>query len=182
MARWKLTQPHYLAGTGTKWEYTENSRTNGKPIRKQYDVPQYLHPDDPSDWTEVEMTDQRGNAVQGIIVVCHEGKGNVKDIVFTGKPTPDMIPLDDEAKAISAKLPMGMGFAEEMPEGGYAGRILEGLGKQLADAMAATTPAQVNPQMDKFLESQDKLSAQLAALLAALAPAVVATKSAERRA
>lgn len=181
MARWKLTQPHYLAGTGTKWEYTENSRTNGKPIRKQYDVPQYLNPEDPSDWNYVEMIDQRGRATEGGIVVCYEGKGEAKDIIFTGKPTPDMIPLDDEAKAISAKLPMGIGFAEEMPEGGYAGRILEGLGKQLADAMAATTPAQTNQDMSKFLESQERLSAQLAALLAALAPAVIATKSADRR-
>ena len=144
MARWKLTQPHYLNVPGTKWEYTENSRTNGKPIRKQYDVPQYLHPDDPSDWTEVEMTDQRGNAVQGIIVVCHEGKGNTKDIVFSGKPTPDMIPLDEEAKIISAKFEQRWRYKPETSEGTYSQSLVDNLQTEMAKSEAlAAKPVQV---------------------------------------
>jgi len=174
MARWKLTQPHYLKVPGTKWEYTENSRTSGRPLRKQFDVPLYLHPDDPSQWTFKRDRDD------GDIIVCWEGKGDTSDLPFLGQPTPDMLPLDDEAKAVSAKLPMGMGFTDEVPEGGYAGRVLEGLSKQLADAMAANGASAANPQIDKLIEVQTKMMEQMSTLMMALGNQAVTAKS-ERR-
>jgi hypothetical protein len=99
MARWKLINAHYLNCPGTEWEYNETNRTTGQQVRKRYPVPRLLHPDDPTCWTVREGP--RG-AETGDIVVCHEGKGQPNDIIFIGDPTPDMIPLDDEATAITA--------------------------------------------------------------------------------
>lgn len=172
MARWKLTQPHYLTVPGTKWEYIENDRTTGRPVRKQYDVPLYLNPEYASDWTHIVGRDLSGRPQAGDINVCHEGKGEPGDVTFVGPPTPDMVPLDEEAKQISARLSTRQIAEEDMPQGGYAGYVLENLGKQLSEAMIAGSSTQ---QMDKFLESQQQLTAQLSALIAALAPAAVAS-------
>lgn len=95
MARWSLLQPHYLTVPGTVWEREEVNRDGGKAIRKSYDVPMFLDPRDPGDWNY---------KADEAIIVCHEGKGMPKDIVFVGDPTPDMHPLDAEAEAISGAL------------------------------------------------------------------------------
>ena len=99
MARWKLMTPHYLNVEGETWEYTENDRQTGRPKRVQFPVPRLLDIRDPSCWTN-----RWGNKdnEDGEIIVCHAGKGDAKDIVFIGDPTPDMLPVDEEAKAISA--------------------------------------------------------------------------------
>lgn len=176
MARWRLKTPHYLMVPGTKWEYSENSRTNGRPQRKTFDVPLYLHPEDPGDWNWKYDRDS------GDIIVCYEGKGDPsgKDLVFTGKPTPDMEPLDDEAKAISKRdvreLLMGEGVTDE--RGGYAGKVLEELSFKLADAMTKTGS---NDGMEKLLETMNDMMKQNAQLIAALASNVAAPKG-ERRA
>lgn len=99
MARWRLMTPHYLniidpdSGEATEWVYAETDRTTGKARRKVYHVPQLLDPKDP---TQLNFGDD--------IVVCQEGKGQPKDIIFFGEPTPDMEPMDEEAEAISAGL------------------------------------------------------------------------------
>ena len=122
MARWKLTQKHYLNVPGTLWEYTENDRATGRPKRKQFPVPRFLDPDDTSDWNYIDMRDPRGNAIDGSIVVAWEGSAKEKDLVFEGQPTPDMVPLDDEAKEISSKLKVQVSPDQE---GGFAGSVLE---------------------------------------------------------
>jgi len=99
MARWKLMADHYLNCHDTKWEYKEINQATGRERRKEVDVPRFLSIADPADWTN--SWGNRDNA-QGEIVVCHEGKGEAKDITFWGDPTPDMSPVDDEARAISA--------------------------------------------------------------------------------
>lgn len=99
MARWRLMTPHYLniidpdSGEPTEWVYAETDRTTGKARRKVYHVPQLLDPKDP---TQLNFGDD--------IVVCQEGKGEPKDIIFFGEPTPDMEPMDEEAETISASL------------------------------------------------------------------------------
>lgn len=100
MARWKLATGHYLNTRDTEWEYSERDRATGRPIRKKFIVPRYLDPRDPSDWN---YTWGPKDALEGNIIVCFEGKGEAADIVFYGDPTPDMIPMDDEAKEISAE-------------------------------------------------------------------------------
>lgn len=174
MARWRLAAPHYLNTPGTGWEYKENNRTTGKPMRKVFPVPQYLNPDDPSDWNIVRGKDD------GEIIVCHEGKGDDKDIVFVGDPTPDMIPIDEEAKTISASFAKRWNKnVEDIPDSGYTGFLLEDLGRKLADATAANSGGG-GPQMDKLLETMNAMMEQNAKLIAALVG--VAKPGIERRA
>jgi hypothetical protein len=99
MARWKLANAHYVNCQDSEWEYREVDRTTGRSIRKSFPVPRMLNPLDPADWN---YSWGSGSDKDGEIVVCYAGKGESKDYVFTGDPTPDMIPVDDEAKEISA--------------------------------------------------------------------------------
>lgn len=101
--RWKLMCPHYLnlAG-GTEWEYVEVS--GGKSRRHKYLVPRHLDPRDPGDWNSRWGQRSTGGVVgneEGEVVVCHPGQGQPGDYEFVGDPSPDMMPLDDEAKALS---------------------------------------------------------------------------------
>lgn len=96
MARWRLTGPHYLNVPGTEWEYTELGR-DGKQKRLRFAVPTYLDPASPP-----TMDAPHGKNVE--LIVCHVGKGQQGDVEFEGEPSPDMIAIDDEAKAISEAL------------------------------------------------------------------------------
>src|SRR5712691_11827674 len=100
MARWKLTAPHYLNVEGTEWQYEEINRATGKPKRYRLPVPLHLHPDLESDWNHVERN-VAGQITDGMVVVSDGHNPDSKDIIFTGPPTPDMQPLDDDARAIS---------------------------------------------------------------------------------
>lgn len=90
MARWRLKDKHYLSCPGTEWEQKEVDLNTGKQARKVYTVPRHLDPDSPDDQN-----------YRGEIIVCHDGKGQDRDIVFIGDPTADMEPLDEEAEKIS---------------------------------------------------------------------------------
>jgi len=70
----------------------------GKPVRKMYKVPKHLDPRLEDDWTHRP----ENNNMDGEIIVCWEGKGLPRDIIFEGNPTPGMLPLDDEAKEVSS--------------------------------------------------------------------------------
>jgi hypothetical protein len=93
MARWSLRDAHYLAVPGTEWEYKETNRETGRQARKVYEVPVHLDPRNASDWNypREEM----------IIVADKYDPKYPRDIVFRGPPTPDMEPLDDEARSIT---------------------------------------------------------------------------------
>lgn len=99
MARWKLMQSHYLKvpvlpdGTDVEWVHEETNRTSGRTVRKRHEVGMLLDTNNPADYNDPDG-----------IIVCHEGKGEAKDYVFIGEPTPDMEPLDDEAETISAAM------------------------------------------------------------------------------
>lgn len=95
MARWSLRNSHYLNVPGNEWMHEETDRETGRRNRKMFPVPQLLDPNNPQDQNYREL---------GQIVVCHEGKGESRDIIFLGEPTPDMEPLDDEAEKISESL------------------------------------------------------------------------------
>lgn len=99
MARWKLLQPHYLAVAGCTWEYREQDMgKRGKQVRREFPVPMFLHPESPDDWN---TRDQEGN---GFVTVSNSLDPNFpNDYIFTGDPTPDMEPLDDAARELSAK-------------------------------------------------------------------------------
>ncbi|HEX4500627.1 MAG TPA: hypothetical protein VH187_05555 [Scandinavium sp.] len=93
MARWTLKDAHYLSVPGTEWEYQETDRETGRRLRKVFEVPLYLNPKNEEDWNY--------RSEQVIIVSNKEDPQYPRDIVFTGDPTPDMEPIDEEAKKIS---------------------------------------------------------------------------------
>jgi hypothetical protein len=95
MARWKLTDGHYLNVPGIEWEYKESDRETGRSARKVYNVPLYLNPKNREDWNYPQD--------EAIIVTDKEDRAHPRDILFVGPPTPDMEALDDEAQAISQK-------------------------------------------------------------------------------
>src|SRR5881392_1048059 len=93
MARWRLKDKHYLSVPGIEWEYQETDRETGRRARKIFTVPLYLDPEIQADWNYPE---------EGAIIVSTKfDPAHRRDIVFTGPPTPDMEPVDDEAEAIT---------------------------------------------------------------------------------
>jgi len=166
MARWKLTEPHYLNVPGTKWEYTMQNRVTGKPNRKTFDVPLFLNPEDESDWNVREGFD-------GYVAVCHEGKGLSSDIVFLGNPTPGMFPLDDEARELTAKF-AGLwkpttGTDEEAKMASFSNQILNGLIDQMSDAQTKAAAPQAIQGMDQLLAAITQMMIQQGELIARLA-------------
>lgn len=108
MARWRLTEAHYLQVEDCFWEQVETDRETGRQRRKQYPVPMHLDPKNPAD---CNYRPNSGNVLMGgnseevgAIVVCWKGKGERRDIVFIGDPTSGMEPLDDEAKEVTERL------------------------------------------------------------------------------
>ena len=73
---------------------------------------------------------------EGEIIVCHEGKGDASDIVFMGDPTPDMSPVDDEAREISAQWEPRWAFKPETQEGDYSQSLVDRFQSELAEAQA----------------------------------------------
>jgi len=178
MARWRLTQPHYLNVKGTEWEYKEIDRGTGKQVRKIFPVPLFLNPEDPADWNEV-FRSQSGQVIGGNINVSDGVNADPKDLIFSGPPTPDMEPIDEEAQAISEAASANWQHPIESLPGNYSQSLLTDLQRQVAETMATTQSAGVPAQ--QFMEMQGQmmeLMKQNAAILATLAAKV----NGERRA
>lgn len=162
MARWRLTAAHYLRTEGIEWVYNEVDRTTGRPKRRSFQVPQYLNPDDPGDWN------YRYNQDAGEIIVC-QGTGEDRDIQFFGDPTPDMVPLDDEAKAISASFADKWKHPIDSLSGTYGDRLVEDFQTELAAVQAAQNkPAQIDG-MTELLSAMSEMMKQNQQLIASLA-------------
>lgn len=133
MARWKLMTAHYLNTPGEEWEYQETDRKTGRPKRTKFAVPRYLDPRDPTCWTE-----RWGNKdnEEGEIIVCWEGQGNAHDIVFVGDPTPDMVPVDDEAREISATFEARWNFQPENADTDFSQSLVDKFQSELAEIQA----------------------------------------------
>jgi hypothetical protein len=165
MARWKLLNPHYINVPGTKWEYKEVDRNTGREVRKDLSVPMFLDPRDPN-----ECNYKWGNRdnQEGEIIVCHEGKGEPRDIVFIGDPTPDMVPLDDEAKAISAKFEKIWDHRPESDLQTFSQSLVDKF--QIEIAAAQSKPqAQTIEGMTDLVSAMTKMAETNAQLIAALA-------------
>ena len=131
MARWKLACPHYLNCPGTEWEYNETK--NGKVVRKRFAVGRYLNTSDPGDWTSKwGVKDDE----DGEIIVCYSGKGEASDIIFVGDPTPDMIPMDDEARAISKTFESRWSYRPETAEVDFSQSLINRFESAMADSQA----------------------------------------------
>lgn len=151
MARWRLTAKHYLVVPGTRWRYEETDRDSGERNEVTFDVPRFLDPDNPRDCRSV-----------GECVVTHDATPQRGDWPFSGDPTPDMEPLDEEAQAITDRLrPKWEHPIDTLPGSGAMSdgesRFMEMLMK--AAGAAANTAPGVDP--DAFA----KLQAQVAALM-----------------
>ena len=140
MARWQLMEPHYLLSPGVVWEEMSTDRTTGRAKRKSHPVPLHLDPKNSGDWTHktgIDVTRGGNEFAEGVIVVCWEGKGEPQDIPFIGKPTPGMMPIDDEAKAESAKYKWSDPIAEFDMGMSYSEKLLVDLQTQVANALTA---------------------------------------------
>lgn len=95
MARWRVTAKHYINakqfGEDTTWVREETNRDTGRAFRRTFAVPLYIDPEDPICI----------NKNTGFCVVATEGTEMPGDIIILSPPTPDMEPMDDEAKAIT---------------------------------------------------------------------------------
>jgi hypothetical protein len=147
-----LTEPHYLFGyppdlEAVEWEYKETDRINGRERRKRFKVPFYFETD---------------------TIVCYEGKGQPNDSIFEGTPTPAMEPLDEEAKAISAKHSHAWQHPiESLPGQGFSASLLTNLEKQLAELTSKMpAPAVTVTESGVSREEFAQLQAQLAELMA----------------
>ena len=113
---------HYLNVPGEEWEYVENDRSTGRPIRHKFPVPRLLDPKDKACWT---VKWGAGSDEEGEIIVCLEGKGEPRDQVFFGNPTPDMMPVDDEAKVISESFATLWSYKPETDTNNYSQSLID---------------------------------------------------------
>lgn len=143
MARWRLAVSHYLLIDGTEWEYKELDRVTGRETRKRFQVPRLLDINDPLDWTE-KVVGRDGSAIEGFINVTNGSGGDSSDIVFHGDPTPDMIPLDDEARNISASFAGRWKHPIDGLEGSYADSLLQQFQSEIAKVQSTSKPVQVD--------------------------------------
>lgn len=155
MARWLLTQPHYLNIPGTKWRYDEVSQATGEMVSQEFAVPRLLDPNNPRDCRSPE----------GCVVTT--GTPSRGDWAFIGEPTPDMDPLDDEAEAISLSLrPKWQHPIESLPANGegFSTAILALLEKQLTEASRTAVPntAVTGVSKEEFVTLQEQVAALMA--------------------
>jgi len=162
--RWRLMQPHYLKVPDTEWEYKEVDRASGKQGRKVFQVPRLLDPRDPSDCN-----------YPGEIIVCHAGKGQRQDIIFDGFPTPDMEPLDDEARKLSATFEKRWQHPIDSLPGNFSASLIAAFEQQMAETISSGAKAVPNVSKSEI----DELKAQVKALMDS--NAALATKIAEKR-
>jgi hypothetical protein len=157
MARWKPTAKHYFHarqfGQPTEWQREEVNVQTGRAFRKSYVVPMFIDPDDP--WCI--------NRHLGYCVLATEGCAQPGDIeIFNFKPTPDMEPLDDEARALSeAERPNWInpidGLSPQMGED-FAQQLLGAL-QQRANSIQFVPSAGVQPSAE-FSELKGLVAAQ----------------------
>lgn len=186
MARWKLVAPHYLLlATPEQWEHRETDRNTGRPKIIKFDVPTLLDPQDHTRWTQrFSMGDGIVTFGDGMIVVCQPGKGQTSDYEFQGDPTPDMVPMDEEAKTISASFAPKWKHPIESLPGAYAERVAQDLQTELDKLRLAQAAPTTNTQVEGLSELMAVLTQvmkQNAEILAKLTPQI-ATPAPARRA
>lgn len=161
MPRWRLKASHYINiipqdGSKIEWEYKEIDRTTGKQGRKVFAVPMHLF----------VKEDSPDNNYPGEIIVAQQPGAQRADYIFTGEPTPDMEPLDEEAIKISTALAPKWQHPIESLSGDFGASLISKFERQMTEmmknpALAAPTPSGAVSQ-DDFA----KLQTQVAELMA----------------
>lgn len=189
MARWKLTESHYLAVPETSWEYSEIDRRTGRPKRTKFPVPLFLDPKSIDDLRSYGQNNPENPSVDPedwIMVVTNvKHPQNAKDIYFEGTPTPGMFPLDDEAKAITEKHSSGMwsptkGLNPEAQNESFTSQLVAGLIDKMTEAKAAAEGAAPAQGMQQFMDTMAAMMKQQTDIITMLAKGQVEAK-AERR-
>lgn len=189
-ARWKLTEAHYLKVKGIFWEHNQVDRKTGKPVRKQYPVPLFLDPlslDDMVTHGQMDPNLPSNNPEDWMIVVAHGESTFTKDVIFDGEPTPGMLPLNDEARAISEKFSKGQwqptqGIDEESQRNSYANAVINGLLDQVHTLKEnAASGGQTISGMSEFMETMQAMMKQQTEIIGMLAQAQVQPKSSAPR-
>lgn len=163
MARWKLMAPHYLnLVVPSEWEHNETTR-DGKSMRKRYIVPTMLDPRDPNCWTNTWGL--KDNA-EGEIILCRPGKGEPRDLEFESDPTPDMVPLDDEARAISAQFEPRWAYKPEGQEVSYSQSMIDKFQVEIGEIKSKPTEIAI-PGLEALTAALTEQSKLVTALLAA---------------
>jgi len=173
MARWRLAAAHYINTNDTVWEYSEVDRTTGRPKRTQFPVPRLLNPEDPGDWNYIYSKDGFGKPDTGEIIVA-QGAHEPKDYVFEGDITPDMVPLDEEAKKISAASAHKWKYKAENLNGTYADEMMKDLSEAVDEIRAKSTTAPAEG-MTELLTAMTAMMKQNQDILAALVASKVPT-------
>lgn len=172
MAKWKLTADHFLNvicdnfGEKINYEYSETDTQTNRVRRRSWDVPMFIPKE-----SIVTNSEDVFNAFSGDV--------RERPIVFKGDPTPEMMPLDDEAREISAKFePKWRHAIESLPANHgetFSASLIAGFEKLLTEASKNSAPLpnvsakSVDP--DAFAKMQEQLATlaeQNAALNAAL--------------
>ncbi len=167
MARWRLLNAHYLRVPGNQWEYKETDRSSGKQIRRAFDIPQLLNPNDPSDWNYK-------NGDEGEIIVANrESDDHTRDIIFLGEPTPDMEPLDDEARKISAGFADKWKYQADPLSPSYSQSLVDGFHKEM-EAVQAKQAAMPSADVAALTAAVTQMAQMQATMMEAL------TKTARR--
>jgi hypothetical protein len=168
MPRWKLTAKHYLQalqfGQPSEWQREEINVQTGRAFRKTYPVPMFIDPDDPFCI----------NRHVGYCVVATEGSDQPGDLIVSNfKPTPDMEPLDEEARTMSeAERPNWInpidGLSPMMGED-FANQLLAALQQQM-NQTSGVSPSQlgVNSEVSNLSTLVAAQQRQIDQLLAAL--------------
>lgn len=174
MARWLLTHAHYLNVVGdhaAQWEYKETDRKTKRVKRHTFTVPLHLDPEDEGQWTFRDPNQETGG-----IIVCWPGKGQPGDIEFDSPPTADMRPLDEEAKAETAKMSQLWTAKPDELQGSYGEMLADKFMEEFAKLRADQSTGPKIEGMTELLTAMTRMMEQNQQLIAALAKPV-----AERR-
>ena len=166
MARYRLNTGHYINAlqwdqSPTEWEYTEQSLVNNRMVRRRFKVPMLL------DFRDATCCNYPGE----IIVSSKPDDRFPADIIFEGEPTPDMTPLDDEARAEVEKLSSKWVHPIEALPGNFSQSLLSMLEGQINAAANRAPIPTANPVSTGGLDNE--LLAQLARKVADLEAAKV---------
>lgn len=160
--RWRLNSAHYLNvptlpdGTRIEWEHKETNTMNGRSVRKLFQVPMLLNPNDAAD-----------HNYPGEIIVTLFAEGvriPSQDYIFTGNPTPEMEPLNEEAQALTDQFRVKWDNPMSADGLARAGQ-LDAREQSFLDAMTkAFANAVPQPNQSVPKEQYDALLARVAAL------------------
>lgn len=161
MARWKLLVGHYLlTDPPVEIEFKETDRNTGRQARKVYKVPRHLDPRDPADFNYPEL---------GEIIVSDGNNPQPRDIVFLGDPTPDMEPVDDDARAVTKKFvesgrwtkkEEGLDFGESLIKNFMAKMDQVAMQPVSANSIDPKVFADLQQQVKTLMEQNAKLQSQ----------------------